>query len=102
MFTELSDTNFAETISTIETGIVICFKKLCPHCKNMEKVLEKFAKKNAGVPLFNLDSEENPKTMEGLKTDRIPTILVIKNGTVAAQKSGLMNPKEMIAFYEGV
>lgn len=37
MLTTLDGTSFANTLATTEKGICICFKKLCPHCKNMEK-----------------------------------------------------------------
>jgi thioredoxin 1 len=37
--------------------------------------------------------------VERLEAERAPTIIVIKNGAVAARKAGLMNPKEMKAFF---
>jgi thioredoxin 1 len=100
MFTLLTDTNYKQSIESTEAGLLICFKKLCPHCKNMEKVLEKFSKKNVDVSFFKLDSEENPEAMKELNAERIPTIVVIKKSKIAARKSGLMNPKEMTAFYQ--
>ncbi|MCP4753239.1 MAG: thioredoxin family protein [Proteobacteria bacterium] len=44
--------------------MLICYKKRCPHCKNMEKVLEKFSRNNDDVSFYRLDSEENPKAMD--------------------------------------
>lgn len=101
MFETLTDANFRETMAATEGGVLICFKQNCPHCKNMEKVLEKFSKKAEGVKLFKLDSEANPEALAELDAERAPTVCVIKNGAVAARKSGLMNPKEMLAFYKG-
>ena len=43
MFTRLTDADHRETLANTESGVVIFFKKLCPHCKNMERVLEKFS-----------------------------------------------------------
>lgn len=99
MFTTLTDATYSEAIAQTEAGVLICFKKNCPHCKNMEKVLEKFASKKAEVSLFNLDSEENPAALAELDAERAPTIFVIKNSAIVARKAGLMNPKEMKAFY---
>lgn len=99
MFTELTDANYRQTIEETKSGVLICFKKQCPHCKNMEKVLEKFASKKADVFLFKLDSEENPEALAELDSQRAPTIFVIKEGKIAARKAGLMNPKEMKAFF---
>lgn len=100
MFTVLDDSTYKATIESTQAGVLICFKKLCPHCKNMEKVLMKFSGKHPDVKLFSLDSEENPEAVVELNASRIPTIVVIKNGAIAATKSGLMNPKEMTAFYQ--
>jgi len=100
MFTVLTDKNYKKSIESAEKGVLICFKKLCPHCRNMEVVLKKFSKKNISVSLFKLDSEENPEAMNTLNTNRIPTIVIIMRGEIVAQKSGLMNPKEMNAFYQ--
>jgi len=99
MFTELTDDTYSQAIKDTASGVLICFKKQCPHCKNMEKVLEKFASKNPEVKLFKLDSEENPAALAELDSERAPTILVIKGGQIAARKAGLMNPKEMKAFF---
>jgi len=100
MFTTLDDSNYKSTIAGTDAGILICFKENCPHCKNMEKVLEKFAKKNEGVSFFNMDSEANPDAREELGAQRAPTLFVIKGGAIVATKAGLMNPKEMTAFYK--
>lgn len=99
MFTELTDNDYSQALAGTASGVLICYKKQCPHCKNMEKVLEKFAAKNPEVTLFKLDSEENPGALAELDSERAPTILAIKDGHIAARKAGLMNPKEMKAFF---
>ncbi|SCY06047.1 thioredoxin family protein [Desulfoluna spongiiphila] len=100
MFTTLDDSTYKSAISGTDAGILICFKEQCPHCKNMEKVLEKFSKKNEGVSFYNMDSEANPDAREELGAQRAPTLFVIKGGAIVATKAGLMNPKEMTAFYK--
>lgn len=99
MFIELTDETYKSAIADAEQGVLICFKQQCPHCKNMEKVLEKFVSKKPEVTLFALDSEQNPNALAELESERAPTIFVIKSGTIVARKGGLMNPKEMKAFY---
>ena len=100
MFTTLDDSTYKSTIAETEAGVLICFKQQCPHCKNMEKVLEKFSKKNEDVAFFDMDTEANPEALEELGAQRAPTIYVIKGGAIVATKAGLMNPKEMTAFYK--
>ncbi|WP_300801584.1 thioredoxin family protein [uncultured Desulfovibrio sp.] len=100
MFTPIDDTTYDATLRGCEAGVALFHKKLCPHCKNMEKVLEKFSGQMPGVSLFSIDIEENPAAAQAFGAERAPTILVIKNGSVTGQKAGLMNPKEMLAFYK--
>ncbi len=100
MFTQLTSANFATTLKSTEAGVAIFYKKLCPHCKNMEKVLEKFSAQRQGISFYNIDIEEEADTAKAYGAERAPTIIVIKGGKVAATKAGLMNPKEMAALYD--
>jgi len=99
MYTELTQETYKEAIASTAQGVLLCSKKLCPHCANMAKVMEKFSAKQPGVTLFKLDSEEQPEVMAALGAERVPTLMIIKGGKVAATKTGLMNPKELAALY---
>lgn len=101
-FIELDDTSFRATLAETTGGIVLFYKALCPHCKNMEKVLEKFSAKVPEAALMKIDSEQCPEAMSTLGVERVPTLLIIRNGRVGATKTGLMNPKELRALYESV
>lgn len=68
----------------------------------MEKVLEKFSKKNQEISFFALDSEENPTALADLGAERAPTLVFIKSGAIATTKTGLMNPKELKAFHQAL
>ena len=59
----ITEADYKDRLAATQNGVLLFFKKLCPHCKNMEKVLE-------------------------------------KGGEVKASKVGLMNPREMAAFFE--
>lgn len=100
MYTQLTRETYAAAIADAEQAVLLCSKKLCPHCKNMEKVMEKFSSQRPGVTLFKLDSEEEPEAMAALGAERVPTILIIKKGKVSASKTGLMNPREMTALFD--
>lgn len=96
---ELTSADFAEKISQA-TGLLISYKPSCPHCKNMKKVIEKAWKTIGPVDYLALDTEANPDAMKALEIERVPTLLVIKGGKVKARKPGLMNPRELAAFYK--
>lgn len=97
----ITDSEFSSTVQSTDGGVVIFVKKLCPHCKNMLKMLEKFQKIVPGVPIFTADIEECPVSMAALAVERAPTVCVVKGGKITAKRTGLMNPREMAAFYEG-
>ena len=101
MIKEISQNDYKEEIAATQAGVLIVFKELCPHCKNMEKVMEKFAALQPGVTLLGLDIQKNPDAAAALEAERAPTLFVIKNGAVAQKKTGLMNPKELLALYKG-
>ncbi len=81
------------------TGIVLFYKKLCPNCKALEKMLDKFFAANPSITRWRVDSEEAIEAMKNFAVERVPTILILKDGQVAARKVGLINLKEMSDFY---
>lgn len=99
MFETVTDSTYGERFASVEGGICIFYKKLCPHCKNMEKVMQKFQAVEPDVALLGIDVEENPAAAVACDAQRVPTLLIIKNGKMAAKKTGLMNPRELQAFY---
>ncbi len=100
MYTMLTNDTYKDAVSSAEKAVLLCSKKLCPHCKNMEKVMEKFSASYPDVTLFKLDSEDDPEAMAALGAERVPTLLIIKGGKVVTVKSGLMNPRELGALYD--
>lgn len=100
---DLTDAEYEHHIGETEEGILLVHKKLCPHCLNVRKVIEKFlGTGNGAISLMCIDSEENPEAMLALSVVRVPTLLVIKKGKVAATRVGLMNPRELAELYQNV
>ena len=99
MFTELTDATYAKAVANTTIGLILCKKHLCPHCKNMAKVIEKFSAAVPGLTYYSIDSQESEAALVGVGAQRVPTICVIKNGVVTGTKSGLMNPRELEAFF---
>jgi thioredoxin 1 len=81
------------------SGILLFYKKLCPNCKAMEKMLDKFFAANPEINYLRVDSEESPEAMKSLGVERVPTLCILKDGQVLSKKVGLMNLREMTDFY---
>jgi thioredoxin 1 len=95
---EITDTNYGEKMANV-SGVILFHKKLCPNCKALEKMLDKFFTANPEVTYMRIDSEVCPGAMENFGVERVPTLIVLKDGKVAAKKVGLMNLHEMTQFY---
>ena len=52
----ITEADYKDRLAATQNGVLLFFKKLCPHCKNMEKVLEKFGAAKPGIALYR--SEE--------------------------------------------
>lgn len=83
-------------------AIVFFHKELCPHCKNMEKVLDKFSARAPQVELYSVNSESRPELMKELGFERVPTLVFVRGGKVARVNSGIMNPRELQALYASI
>ena len=97
----ITDTNFRESLDRAN-AVVLFYKKLCPNCKALEKMLEKFFAANPHVQYKRIDSEECPEAMKTFDVSLVPTLLILKDGNVAARKVGLMNVREMTDFHRSV
>ena len=96
---ELTDSDFKSHLQTA-SGIVLFYKKICPHCKAMKKVIEKVAGSDPALTVMQIDSETNPAAMAELNIERVPTLLLAKAGQITQQKSGLMNARELTALIQ--
>ena len=100
MFEELSDTSFSTRLSEVKEGVCIFYKPLCPHCKNMEKVMEKFSRLRPETTLLSINIEENPLFTKSCGAERAPTLIVVRAGKITGRKAGLMNPRELTQFFD--
>ncbi len=102
MLQEMTQADYRDVLAATQAGVCIVFKDLCPHCANMEKVLEKFGRLQPGAVLLGLDIQKNPDAAAALGAERAPTLLIIRNGAIIRKKTGLLNPKELLALYQEV
>ena len=100
--TNLTDANYLDYLKNIAGGIILFHKKMCPHCFNMQKVLEKLSAKRSDINIIHIDSEENPQAMASLDVELVPTLVIIKNGNAVGKHVGLMNPREATSLYDSL
>ncbi len=98
-FIELTDANFKSRLLE-STGIVLFYKKICPHCKALKKVIEKVATKDPNLVVMQIESEANPAAMAKLDVERVPTMLLMNDGHIFQRKTGLMNARELTSLIQ--
>ena len=101
MMEEIADTDFREkTASGI--SVVLFYKELCPYCKTMKGVVEKFASKQGGVRIFQVDGEKNLSAAKEMGAERFPDLFFIKDGEQVGRNKGLCNPQTLRKIYKQI
>lgn len=98
MATAVSDATFEqEVLKSTEPVLVDFFAEWCQPCKAMAPALDQVATEMQGkLKVVKLDVDQNP-TMTGKYGIRaMPTLILFKNGRVAAQHTGALVQKKKL------
>ena len=96
--TLLDSITFDEWIKSHD-GIVLFHKKLCRTARSCVPCSTRL-RPNAPISSSQSSIPKNSRISWRCSVERVPTLIVCRNGAVAARKSGIMNPRELLAFYE--
>ena len=94
----VSDDTFDAEVLSSEVPVVVDFwAEWCGPCKQIAPALEEIAKEFDGkVKIVKLNIDENPNTPSRYNVRAIPTLIIFKNGQLAATHTGA-RPKGRIA-----
>lgn len=94
----VSDANFEkEVLQSSEPVFVDFFAEWCGPCKAMAPALEQVAAELKGkVKVVKLDVDQNPNTTDKYRIQAMPTLMIFKNGEVAAQRVGALVQKKQL------
>ncbi|CAI8380188.1 MAG: Thioredoxin [Alphaproteobacteria bacterium UBA4588] len=92
-----TDADFAADVIASETPVLVDFwAEWCGPCKAIGPALEEISEVMVDkVKIAKLNIDENPSTPQTYNVRGIPTLLIFKNGEVAAEKIGAM-PKSAL------
>jgi thioredoxin 1 len=95
---EVSDANFEkEVLQSSEPVLVDFFAEWCGPCKAMAPALEQVAAELAGkIKVAKLDVDQNPDVTQKYRIQAMPTLMIFKNGEVAAQRVGALVQKKQL------
>jgi thioredoxin 1 len=94
----VSDASFdQEVLQSSEPVVVDFFAEWCGPCKAMAPALEQVAAELKGkVKVVKLDVDQNPDTTQKYRIQAMPTLMVFKDGKVAAQHVSAITQKKKL------
>ena len=94
----LSDANFdAEVLKSSEPVLVDFHADWCGPCKAMAPALDQVAGEMKGkIKIGKMDVDQNPVISQQYRIQAMPTLMIFKNGKVAAQHVGALVQKKKL------
>ena len=98
----VTDASFeADVLNANKPVLVDFWAEWCGPCRALTPILEEVAQTNGDKVTFaKINIDDNPLTPSKYGVMSIPTLILYKNGQVAATKMGLLKKSELSAFID--
>jgi len=98
----ISDSSFeADVLKSSQPVLVDYWAEWCGPCKMIAPILDEVSKDYGDkLQIAKLNVDENQQVPAKFGIRGIPTLILFKNGTVAAQKVGALSKSQLTAFLD--
>ena len=98
----VTDSTFEDQVLKSDTPVVVDYwAEWCGPCKMIAPILDEIADEYSGkITVAKLNIDENQETPQKYAVRGIPTLMIFKNGNVAATKVGAMSKSQLSAFID--
>jgi thioredoxin 1 len=100
LVSHITDTSFAADVLAADVPVLVDFwAEWCGPCRQIAPVLDQVAKELEGkLKIVKLNVDENTETPNQYAIRGIPTMLLFKNGQLAATQVGAVAKAQLLAF----
>ena len=91
--------NFENEVLNSDIPVLVDFwATWCMPCKMLAPTIEELAKEANGYKVGKVDIDKDPELAQKYRIMSIPTVLVFKNGKVAASAVGLQSKAKLLSM----
>ena len=99
---ELTRDNFTEEVTNSPVPVLIdLWAPWCGPCRMMAPVIDEIAESASGFQVGKVNVDEQMEIAASLGVRSIPTLVVFKNGEVAARSVGVQSKEQVLALVNG-
>ncbi|MEM9302824.1 MAG: thioredoxin TrxA [Pseudomonadota bacterium] len=99
----VTEDDFEDTVLKADGPVLVDFwAEWCGPCKMIAPLLDQVADEFGDkITIAKMDVEANKQTPMKYQVRGIPTLIIFKDGNIAATKVGALNKSQLSAFIEG-
>lgn len=100
---QVTDDSFEQDVLNSDMPVLVDYwAEWCGPCKMIAPILDDISGDYAGkIKIAKLNIDENPVTPPKYGIRGIPTLMIFKDGNVAATKVGALSKSQLTAFIDG-